>query len=421
MVAGLRVCPHNCAMVTAAQLYRTFTLLSLATTLVAYGAGAPVFIAVATANGIPAASFPQIVFVCTVLLATGTVLHLVRPPVARAILLGVQFFLNLFLTVIVGPAAWVQAILIVPQIVQLGLITSPRLFMVVATGGLALVFYRLPQTVAWGATIPGPLFHDIVVLIGLSIIVAALVALILFVTERFRRQETLIDNLKTNIVNLTRANYAFQTYASAADEAARREERLKITRDIHDSIGYTLTTLRMMLEAGKDLIANAPLRLEMHLQKALGIIDSGSGEVRTALHQLRGSEPEPRAGIHGLKRLIEFFGETTGITVAVSWGNVPWSLPYRTEAALYRFVQEAMSNALSHGNATQVRIAFRREGGVLVVGVADNGVGADTIIEGIGLRGMRERLRDLGGTIDARSSSVGFLVKARLPLEEDTA
>lgn len=238
-------------MVTAAQLYRTFTLLSLATTLVAYGAGAPVFIAVATANGIPAASFPQIVFVFTVLLATGTALHLVRPPVARAILLGVQFLLNLFLTVIVGPAAWAQAILIVPQIVQLGLMSSPRLFVVVATGGLALVFYRLPQTVAWGATIPGPLFHDIVVLVGLSIIVVALVALILFVTERFRRQETLIDNLKTNIVNLTRANYAFQTYASAADEAARREERLKITRDIHDSIGYTLTTLRMMLEAAR--------------------------------------------------------------------------------------------------------------------------------------------------------------------------
>ena len=376
------------------------------------------FVAIAHQNGVPERSYSQILFAMTVLLVAGVGFHLLRSTVARAILLAVQYLLTLFLSVIIGPYVWAQVLLLVPQMIQLGLIAAAGLFAAVVTGGLTLVFFRLPSTVAWGATIAAPAQSDVVVSVGVSTVVAALVALVLFVIERYRRQEVLVENLKKNIVNLTQANYAFQTYASAADESARREERLKITRDIHDSIGYTMTTLRMMLEAGKDLIANSPLKLEMHLDKALEIIEAGNREVRSALHQLRGNEPEHASGVYGLKHLVDLFGETTGISITVSWGDIPWTLPGRTEAALYRFVQEAMSNALSHGNATEVRIAFRRERGFLVVGVADNGVGAVTIIEGIGLQGMRERLLSLGGSVEAGSSPVGFLVEARLPLGE---
>lgn len=374
--------------------------------------------AVVRANLSGPASEGQVVFALTLLLVFGILFHLVSSVPVRATLLAFEFLLTLFIAVITGAYVWSQGLLVVPLVVQLGGIATTPLFVTLSIGGMIVFFYREEAIVVWGTPMNAPANGDRLVLVGITMLVAAVVGLVVFAFEWYRRQELLVDNLKKNIVNLTQANYSFQKYASAADESARQEERLRITREIHDSIGYTMTTLRMMLEAGKDLIANSPLRLEMHLEKALRIVETGNEDVRTALRQLRGHESDHATGLLGLKDLIDLFAETTGITIAVSWGDIPWSIPKRTEGALYRFVQEAMSNALSHGNATELRISFRRSDGFLVAGVADNGVGADTIIEGIGLQGMRERITVLGGTIEATSSSVGFLVEARFPLQE---
>jgi len=408
-------------MTASERLWKTYLILSLVTSVSLYGVNLPIYLVTVQENGIASSSIPQLVFAVVVLFIGGVAFHAVPHTGARGGILALEYLLVLFLSVTAGPRVWAQGLLLIPLVVQLGGVTGPALYLPLALASAGVFFYGDllgPESgvVAWGTTVTFPDRRDSLVLIGFVAVMIAFVTLVRVVMDRFRRQEQLVENLKKNIVNLTQANYAFQKYASAADESARREERLRITREIHDSIGYTMTTLRMMLEAGKDLIANSPLRLEMHLQKALEIVESGSDDVRSALRQLRGSEPEPRGGPHGLKQLIELFADTTGIAIHVNWGDIPWSLPGKIEGALYRFIQEGMSNALSHGNATEIRISFRRDGMTLIAGVADNGTGAVTIIEGIGLQGMRERIEALGGSVHAGSSTVGFLVEAALPL-----
>ena len=84
--------------------------------------------------------------------------------------------------------------------------------------------------------------------------------------------------------------------------------------------------------------------------------------------------------------------------------------------AAIHFVQEGMLNAVSHGKATAIRVAFREAQGMLMVSVKDNGAGAKAVQEGIGIAGMRERIERLGGSLEYGSSRNGFSIEMRLPL-----
>ena len=406
-------------MVSSRRLMVVYWGLSLAVTTALYGLSFPAVLSAAAANGLSTTSLEQLFSALVALLFLGVGFHLAPSIALRSVFCTLEFLLILFLAVGTGRFIWARTLLIIPVLLQLAYLTPTALYIILGAGGLALFLLGTGSVVAWGTRITGPSGAEVLALGAISITVTALVGLARFVLERHNDQQILVENLKKNILSLTQANYEFQHYASAAEESAKQNERLRITREIHDSVGYTMTTLRMMLEAGKDLIANSPMRLEMHLDKALQTVETGSRDVRTSLHQLRNQELTRASGVHGLKNLIDLFSNTTGIAVSITWGNIPQQLPTRIETPLYRFVQEGMSNSLSHGNATELRIAFRREDGHLIAGISDNGMGAVSIIEGIGLHGMRERIEAIGGTVSASSSAVGFLVEAVFPMEED--
>ena len=406
-------------MTSSRRFSRIFRAFSCGLTLLFYAAALIVMNRILTREGFETRQIIQPAFTLIAMAALALLHHLSSGLFLTSGALIFQFFGGLFLSVLIGPYAHLTLLWVVPLIIQMAL-TMHIIALIPLTLILIAAHYLTgaQAVTAWGAALPAPLTRDRLTsaLIAAAVLLTAAALRSLF--ARLVDMEVLVNNLRTNILKLTRANYDFQRYAADAEELTLKRERRRISREIHDSTGYTMTTLRMMLEAATDLVDHSPLMLEVQLRKALDIVNSGHRDIRLSLRELRERESDRPQGLKGLKNLIDLFREATGISVLAEWGNLPWRFPDQIEAVLYRFIQEGMSNALSHGKSTEIGIHFRVDGSHIVAAISDNGAGADVLVEGLGLHGMRERIQECGGTFEARNTGEGFFLQARLPLKK---
>jgi len=267
-----------------------------------------------------------------------------------------------------------------------------------------------PQPRSWELKLS--LFILIVIMAGLCIIIKGAYNLLIAHRE-------VINNQKLIIRKLTTANQSLQQYANLAEEKSIINERLKMTREIHDTVGYTLTNLLMMLEASTDLIKTDPVKLEKLLHQALGIIKTGHEDIRQALRVLRNTKLKKSGSIDSIKSLTDIFRESTGVQVRVVYGNLPRVLGRNVDHTIYRFLQEGMTNALTHGDAKNIDIHFWLNDNIIHINVEDDGRGSLNIEQGIGLKGMSERLAEVGGTLDYGNTYLGFSLSAKIPWETD--
>jgi signal transduction histidine kinase len=229
-------------------------------------------------------------------------------------------------------------------------------------------------------------------------------------------------------VTRTRQAYLEQVEQRAAEaertreEAARRragEERLRIARELHDSLTHSISIIKV--QAGVAIhLANK--RGEEVPAALLAIQEAGRDamrELRATLEVLRDpGEETPVSGLDRLGDLVER-ARSTGLPATVTISGTPRELPAEVDRAAYRIVQEALTNVSRHaGGATAaVRIGYADD--ELVVQVDDDGTAtvARPPVPGVGLLGMRERVTALGGRLRAEPRSEGgFTVRAELPL-----
>ena len=218
------------------------------------------------------------------------------------------------------------------------------------------------------------------------------------------------------VVDLSISSEGYLQEAYLTEERSVKGERERITRDLHDGIGYTLTNLSMMLEAARALASEKQKKLREILNNAFGQAQLGLTETRRSLYLLRRQEIRGPVGLMAIDRLIKIFTSATEIHVDVEYGNVPLSCGEDVDEFQYRFVQEGLINAFRHGKASYIKVLFWMDGDMVKVTLRDNGVGSAKIAEGIGLMGMRERLGKLGGTLEISSVVDGFEIKAEIPL-----
>ena len=190
-------------------------------------------------------------------------------------------------------------------------------------------------------------------------------------------------------------------------ELAREEERARVARELHDELGQVLTSLKLeFMWLVDELRKGEPkpgIQLVNKLQSLIGLIEVSLQSVRQIASDLR-----PAMFDHfGLKEAIQWeatkFQARTGIRCKVAW-QVKEGLTDRTrQLALYRILQEALTNVVRHAHAGAVRISLRQRGKTLTLMVKDNGRGITTgeiaSVESIGLLGMTERARMLGGRL----------------------
>ncbi|MFC4906380.1 sensor histidine kinase [Actinomadura gamaensis] len=211
-------------------------------------------------------------------------------------------------------------------------------------------------------------------------------------------------------------------------EAARRaaEERLRIARDLHDTVAHGMATITVQSGAALRRLADRPP--DDPVRQAVAAIRASSKEslaqLRATLGLLRGDEAGPRApGLGRLPNLVDAVRSAgQPVEVAVSGTAVP--LDAATDEAAYRILQESLTNVLRHaGDSATARISVDYSAGAVRVEIADDGRGgaaqgrdADPSGGGHGLTGMRERAEAVGGTLTAApEADGGFRVVAVLP------
>ncbi len=227
------------------------------------------------------------------------------------------------------------------------------------------------------------------------------------------------QQLNETITKLSAVNRSFQEYASGIEEKAKVVERKRIAHDIHDMIGYTLMNIKMMMDAGRTMGPQDRDKLMEILDQTREQALGGLREARKALQSLDASETKPDWGLASIKKITSIFEASTRVHVDLQYGNMPWSLGHNVDFILYHMIQEGMTNALRHGQATEIRIIISVDNDEVFVSIADNGTGTKNMATGLGLGGMEERIRRKRGTLRAQNTPTGFEVSARIPIGEN--
>ncbi len=208
------------------------------------------------------------------------------------------------------------------------------------------------------------------------------------------------------------ANQRIMEYAIESERNASMQERNRLAREIHDSIGHTLTAISAGLDACLTLLDHSPRQVRQQLIVLADVSRSGLQDIRRSVHALE-AEPKEMSISDAILKMIRDMQAAAGIRVSVS--SVLDKVPLQIDEAdtVYRIVQESMTNAVKHGHATEIAIKIKLEGRWLVVIVHDNGSGCADFEQGFGLRHMEERVALLGGRLRVKSFR-GFTVAARL-------
>ncbi|XME04265.1 sensor histidine kinase [Lachnospiraceae bacterium C1.1] len=235
------------------------------------------------------------------------------------------------------------------------------------------------------------------------------------------KQET-IDNInelyvKLSVANtrLKDANARYEDLMAENAKMAKVVERNRIAREVHDTIGHTLTGIAAGLDACVALSSDAPDSLKKQLKLLSEVSRQGLVDVRKSVSQLRPDNIERQSLLSAIRELIAKTKELTNVEIRFECTIISLSLEEDEENAIYRIVQEGMTNAIRHGMATKIKIEMQRYDEGIHILISDNGKGCSGIEEGFGLRHMRERVQMLGGSIEFRSNE-GFEIETDIPI-----
>jgi signal transduction histidine kinase len=222
----------------------------------------------------------------------------------------------------------------------------------------------------------------------------------------------------------TRAALAVDLSERIAQDSLRRVveaqelERRRLARELHDETGQALTSILLGLKGLEERSEDPDSRAATEELRELVV--STLQDVRRLAVELRPSALDDFGLVAALERLAESFAEQTGISVDFQTALADERLPEEVETALYRIVQESLTNVVKHARARRVSILLARKNGAVKAVVEDDGQGfdpAEQTGDGYGLVGMRERLALLGGRLEVESTrNAGTTIAAEVPV-----
>ena len=216
--------------------------------------------------------------------------------------------------------------------------------------------------------------------------------------------------------DLASANRQLAEYAVQVEELATTQERNRIAREIHDTLGHYLTVVNVQLEAAKTVIADQPEKGLNAINRAQNMTREGLNAIRQSVAALRESPLDNRPLPEAIAQLVE---ENRAAGLHTEFGIKAEPRPLAPNAALtiYRVVQEGLTNIRKHADADHVDVSldFTTLDQVQVE-IVDNGVGATQTENGFGLLGIRERIHILGGRMQVETGpGEGFRLRVSLP------
>ncbi len=245
-------------------------------------------------------------------------------------------------------------------------------------------------------------------------------ALIRRSNQAYYSMEGLYDELHDTHMQLTR-------YSKGVRQLAVSEERNRVAREMHDSLGHSLTVAVVQLEGAEKLIPKDPGRAAGIINDMREQLKNALGELRTTLAQLRADDPDEVVGnlSMALTELKNNFAQATSLDIQLELPDHMPDLNSEQRLAIYRAAQEGLTNVQRHSEATAARVALKTEETGLNLIVADNGRGFPAEISDgrFGIRGMEERAEFFGGRLTRQNRQSGgaqiqFFIPYQVPDKE---
>jgi signal transduction histidine kinase len=240
--------------------------------------------------------------------------------------------------------------------------------------------------------------------------VSTVISTFINITER-RQAEEALHQLSTRLLQL------------------QDEERRRLGRELHDSLAQSVLAVNLNLAQAMQSSDSLSERSRHALAEARRLLQEMSREIRTLSYLLHPPLLDELGLVSAIKEYAEGFSERSGITLELDLQAGFARLSQEAETALFRIVQESLSNIQRHSDSKTAMICLRSDASFVHLEVKDQGRGIDkaTIQEGngrrtrlgVGILGMRERMKQLGGKLDIESRPSGTTVRATIPLSTE--
>lgn len=207
---------------------------------------------------------------------------------------------------------------------------------------------------------------------------------------------------------------------SIAEELAIAKERNRFSRDVHDTLGQTITNLVGCLDLIRLYLYSSPEKAENYLDKATQTAKLGLSEVKKVLSGFSGLTSE-NISLNSLIKKIELLiknYQSNKVKVEFNVFGPNSNISLSSSEVIYRICQEALTNAIKHGNAQCIKIDLEIQSDIIVLSIFNDGIGCPDIKKGNGLSWMEERVKELDGSIKFSSNKAGFKIIANIPISK---
>jgi signal transduction histidine kinase len=285
------------------------------------------------------------------------------------------------------------------------------IYFTLGTAGLDFIFNTLYPPMIYFMPPGEPVRQDL----GYGIIISRSMAFLVlgYVVNRLAQAQ------RKQSQALAEANQKLVRHAATLEQLATSRERVRLSRELHDTLAHTLSAQTVQIEAVLITWQNMPEKARTFLENMLATAQSGLDETRRALRSLRASPLEELGLAGAIRSLAEDFASRHRLSLELEIPEHPDDLTPEVEQCFYRVAQETLENTARHAGADHLSVKLIEEHGVLELSIADNGVGFDqadiSVDQRMGLQGMHERAELIGASLQIESQpGAGTQVHLRL-------
>ncbi|WP_338449767.1 sensor histidine kinase [Niallia oryzisoli] len=225
--------------------------------------------------------------------------------------------------------------------------------------------------------------------------------------------------MKKLIDSIQEKNLALEQYSKRIEELTIMEERNRVSQDLHDTVGHIFTSVITSLDALPFVMKANQEEAENNIKEISNLARKGLDDVRKTIHQLSPMESHQSLAA-SFRQVISEFMKHTGTDVDFQIEGSEREIGERAKYTLIRCLQEALTNAKRHGQATQVFVEISFEDDALILQVTDNGAGTESLDPGFGITTMKDRIRSLNGVISMESEkNKGTKIRCSIPLVKE--
>lgn len=225
------------------------------------------------------------------------------------------------------------------------------------------------------------------------------------------------ERMTQELIMVHQVNHELENYAAVSEKIAEDKERKRLAREIHDTLGHALTGIAVGVDACIAMIDINPEATKKQLMVISKVVRQGIVDVRNSLNKLRPGALEQHGFKGAIENMIEEFTSVSDLTITLDYRLDKVDFENTKEDILFRVIQESVTNAVRHGDATHIDISLYIEDNSLYLKIQDNGQGCEEIHYGFGLKQMTERLAMINGKV-AYDGHHGFLTIVTIPMQE---